>query len=75
MLKQYCPSSEEQSSLGSLGVVWVVSYTLHISEPACGVAHMGFQLRDTQVGTHSANNTSDLRVLEFREEKSCPQPK
>jgi hypothetical protein len=33
---------------------------------------MGFQLREIQVKAQSANNPSDLRVLEFREEKSCP---
>jgi hypothetical protein len=33
---------------------------------------MGFQLREIQVRAQSANNPSDPRVLEFREEKSCP---
>jgi hypothetical protein len=33
---------------------------------------MGFQFREIQIRAQSANNPSDLRVLEFREEKSCP---
>jgi hypothetical protein len=33
---------------------------------------MGFQFREIQIRAQSANNLSDLRVLEFREEKSYP---
>jgi hypothetical protein len=32
---------------------------------------MEFKLREIQVRAQSANNHSDLRVLEFREEKIC----